>query len=304
MPRKEIEFKTTDQVTLRGWLYTPNSPPAQTPCLVMAHGWACIKEMELPKLAEHFTTHLPISVLIYDHRGFGASDTAPNCPRREIVPAEQVSDMSDAVTHAASLEAIDANRIGIWGYSFAGGHAISTGASDPRVKAVIAQNPVVSGWQNVRRLMSADSLEVANAAFAADRLARVRGEEPGRLPVAAADPSVPSSMPTAGAYKFFFEWEKKSDWKNDVTVRTCYLNLTHEPMGQVQYISPRPLLMVVAEKDVEAPADIALEAFSQAKEPKELQLVPEAGHFDMFDDGILAKTLEVQTAFLRRWLCS
>ncbi|CAK4030542.1 Hypothetical predicted protein [Lecanosticta acicola] len=114
MPRKDLQFKTVDQVTLRGWLYTPSSPSSsKLPCLVMAHGWSCVKEMELPKLAEHFIANLPTSVLVYDHRGFGASDTAPNCPVRELDPAQQASDMSDAVTYAASLPEIDPENIGI-----------------------------------------------------------------------------------------------------------------------------------------------------------------------------------------------
>lgn len=44
MPRRDIEFKTCDHVTLRGWFYTPTDAPAKLPCLVMAHGLGGLKE--------------------------------------------------------------------------------------------------------------------------------------------------------------------------------------------------------------------------------------------------------------------
>lgn len=139
MPRKEVSFKTTDRTTLRGHLFTPSANTGKLlPCLVMIHGWSCVQEMELPALAEQLTSALPIAVLTYDHRGFGASDAREGDPRREIVPAEQISDLNDAVTFVCGLEGMDPERVGVWGYSYGGGHAICAGAADPRVRVVVA----------------------------------------------------------------------------------------------------------------------------------------------------------------------
>ena len=52
-----------------------------------------------------------------------------------------------------------------------------------------------------------------------DRLSRMGGKEPARIPVVQENPLETSALPTADSYKFFSEWEKKSSWKNDVTVR-------------------------------------------------------------------------------------
>lgn len=38
------------------------------------------------------------------------------------------------------------------------------------------------------------------------------------LPVVAEDPMAPSALPTPDSWKFFSEWEKKSGWKNTVTL--------------------------------------------------------------------------------------
>lgn len=114
MPRKDIDFSTSDHVTLRGWLYTPSSADAgaKLPCLVMAHGFSAVKEMDLDTFAEHFTSHLKLACLVYDNRCFGASDGQP---RQEINPWLQMSDYSDAITYAQSLPEVNADKIGIWG---------------------------------------------------------------------------------------------------------------------------------------------------------------------------------------------
>jgi cephalosporin-C deacetylase-like acetyl esterase len=139
MPFKDIEFKTADDVTLRGWFVTPASFQGKLPCLVMAHGWTALKEMDLNTFAEYFTSNLPISCLVYDNRGFGDSDQRPDQPRHEIIPQLQQSDYSDAITYASSLPDVDPNRIGIWGSSYSGGHVLYVGAVDRRVKAVLSQ---------------------------------------------------------------------------------------------------------------------------------------------------------------------
>lgn len=53
----------------------------------------------------------------------------------------------------------------------------------------------------------------------------------------------------------------------------------NEPAHHIHHISPTPLLMTVAENDVLTPTDIALEAYTRAREPKQLQMLP-GGHFD------------------------
>jgi cephalosporin-C deacetylase-like acetyl esterase len=74
--------------------------------------------------------------LVYDNRNFGESDGEP---RHEIVPSVQQSDYSDAITYAQSLDDVNADKIGIWGSSYSGGHVLLVGATDRRVKAVLGQ---------------------------------------------------------------------------------------------------------------------------------------------------------------------
>lgn len=95
--------------------------------------------MGLDAVGEAFVGNLKLAVLIFDNRGFGASDAAPGQPRLEIIPADQISDFSDAITYAQSLPEVDPKKIAIWGSSYAGGHVLAVAAADKRVKAVISQ---------------------------------------------------------------------------------------------------------------------------------------------------------------------
>lgn len=66
-------------------------------------------------------------------------------------------------------------------------------------------------------------------------------------------------------------------------------------------ISPTPLLMTVAEHDVLTPTHLALEAYSRAREPKQLHILP-GGHFDGYSGPNFERNSSVQTEFLKRYL--
>ena len=166
--REDISFRTTDSVTLRGWLFKPDTTvDAKLPCLVMAHGFSAIKEMDLDAFAERFVAALTITCLVYDNRGFGASDTKDGAPRQEIIPSQQISDYQDAITYAQTRNDVDGSRIGVWGSSYSGGHVLMLGAVDRRIKAVLSQAPMVDGWVNFHRLIRPDYIAGLNAMFEA-----------------------------------------------------------------------------------------------------------------------------------------
>jgi cephalosporin-C deacetylase-like acetyl esterase len=170
MSRENIEFQTCDHVTLRGWFYKPTTAGAsetKLPCLVLSHGFSAVKEMDLNTFAEYFTSKLPLSCLVYDNRGFGASDAKDGQPRHEIIPSVQCSDISDAITYAQSRADVNVDKVGIWGSSYSGGHVLWVGAVDRRVKVVLSQVPCVSGWDNFHRLIRPDFVGGLNAMFQA-----------------------------------------------------------------------------------------------------------------------------------------
>jgi uncharacterized protein len=284
MGRLDIEFNA-EGVLLRGWFYRAEERAGRAPTVVMAHGFSAVKEMYLDAFAEVFVA-AGLNALVFDNRGFGASDGAP---RQEIDPWQQVRDYRHAITYAGTLDEVDATRIGVWGTSYSGGHVLVVGGIDRRVKAVAAQVPLVSGSANIAELVRADFRAGFRDMFDADRAARFAGDPPAMVPVVDEDPLAPSALPTPDSWTWFTETSKTRapSWRNEVTLRTVEMLGEYEPGAYIGRISPTPLLMVVAREDHLTPAHLAIDAYERAREPKRLVILP-GGHFDAYVAGFAA----------------
>ncbi len=293
--RTDVEFNAEGTI-LRGWLYRPEGVDEATPVpgIVMAHGFSAVKEMYLDAFAEVFAA-AGFAALVFDNRNFGASDGEP---RQEIDPWTQVRDYRHAVTYLQGLPGIDRERIGAWGTSYSGGHAIMVGALDKRVRCVVSQVPLVSGFKNIQRLVRSDFLPGLRGALDADRETRFQGKDPGMLPVVAEDPLAPSALPTPDSWQWFTETgrTRAPSWRNEATVRTLDMLMEYEPEASIDRISPTPFLMVVAAGDVLTPTDLAVAAYERAREPKRLVLLP-GGHFDAYTGA----DFELSSGAARDW---
>jgi len=269
MTRRDIEFNA-EGTTLRGWFYPAGGAgqgaAGTAPAVVMAHGFSAVKEMYLDKFAEVFAG-AGLNVVVFDNRCFGASDGEP---RQEIDPWAQVRDYRHAITYS-------------------GGHVMVVAAIDRRVKAVVSQVPLASGHDNLRALVRSDFIAGLREQFDADRLARFHGEPPAMVPVVDEDPLAPSALPTPDSWQWFTETGKNlaPAWRNEVTLRSVEMFTEYEPASYLPYISPTPLLMLVAFGDHLVPAELATAAFGHAHEPKQLIVLP-GGHFDAYVAGFAA----------------
>jgi dipeptidyl aminopeptidase/acylaminoacyl peptidase len=75
-----------------------------------------VKEHALERFARAFA-EAGFVVLVHDHRNFGSSDGAI---RHDIDPWRQIADWRRAISLIESLPEVDADRIGVWGTSYAG----------------------------------------------------------------------------------------------------------------------------------------------------------------------------------------
>ncbi|KAF2180872.1 alpha/beta-hydrolase [Zopfia rhizophila CBS 207.26] len=273
MPFRDIKFRTSDGVTLRGWFFTPESFIGKLPCLVMAPGYAAIIKMGISASAEYFTSKLRMSCLMYDNRGFGSSDVREGAPKREIIPHLQISDYSDAITYAQSLPEVDPNRIGV---------------------------PFTSGWENFNRTYRPEQIAALSKAFQEDRLDRAAEKEPRRIAVVDEKPGSLVAMPQEDSYAGY-----QSFWsmglENDITLKSVEALRSYEPGAAIHRISPTPLLMSIMDNDGVTPHDVALEAFNRAREPKQLKIL-HGGHFDPYIGESFESNIATQTKFLEKWL--
>ena len=154
------------------------------PVVVMAGGWCYVKELVQPHVARHFAD-TGLAAILFDYRNFGSSD---GTRRQHIDPNAQIEDYRNAISFAETLGEVDADRIGVWGLSYSGGHALILGATDPRVQLRLRADPR-------RRRLSQHAPRARH-----DRLPPVRAAAAGRpasaLPRRARTGSCPTPRPT------------------------------------------------------------------------------------------------------------
>lgn len=127
--------------------------------ILLCHGWGGPKS-HLSQTYAPFFCKGGFICLTFDYRGWFESDarittpdkqSAPDAsgyitvrgkPVREIVdPLDQNRDINNALDYLIGEPAVDADRLGLWGSSFGGGHVLYVAGHDPRIKAVVSQVP-------------------------------------------------------------------------------------------------------------------------------------------------------------------
>lgn len=274
--RRNIEFNASG-VKLRGWLYTPDSGSGPFPAVILAHGFTATKEMTLDRYAETFAKG-GLASLVYDNRNLGDSD---GMPRHEVDPVAQMRDYRDAISFAQSLTEVDSDRIGIWGTSYTGGTVLAVAAIDRRVKAVVSQVPFVNGFKNIQQFLRLSEMPAFVAMLEEDRVRRMNGEPSRYIKVTTDKPDEPAAFPGLRTHHYFHDFATRVPgikWENKVTLQSLDYLLEFDITGYVERVSPTPMMMIVSDKDSSTPADLALEIFHLAREPKELMVI-RADHY-------------------------
>jgi fermentation-respiration switch protein FrsA (DUF1100 family) len=263
----------------------------------MAHGFAGTKEHGLDRFAEAFA-QAGFVVLIHDHRNFGTSGGEL---RGDIDPWRQIADWRRAISFLETRPEVDPRRIGLWGTSYAGGHAIVLGATDRRLRCVVAQVPTISGYEQGLRRVSPDAFPALEHAFEEDERSQLRGEPLRRQAVVSGDNSVLAAYRSKDALDFYLQPVSAGLWENEIALRSTRAARMYEPGTWISRVSPTPLLVIVASEDKMTVTDLALAAYERALEPKRLALIP-GGHFDPYLGQFPLAKLQQQSGFAN--ICS
>lgn len=258
MKRETISF-ASEGVLLKGWLYSPGGE-GPFPAIALGHGFTGVKEGFLHHDYPGVFAAAGFIALAFDYPNSGESQ---GHLRGELDPIAQQRAYRDAITYIGQRDDVDAERIGVWGTSYGGGHVLTVAAVDRRVHCVVSQVPTISGSLNHLRRHTPAQLREKRSAFDQDRLSRFRGGAPAMVQ-ALADDNMFTRMPP----------ECSVHLDKSVTLRTMELYSEYEPASIIERISPTPLLMIIASDDDMTFTADELEAYSRAREPKSLFIVP------------------------------
>lgn len=290
--REDVEFDSGGE-RCAGWFYrAPGKGPH--PAVVLAHGFAAIREAGLEPFAARFAES-GISALVFDYRHFGASGGEP----RELLDIRsQLDDCRAALEFVRAIPGVDRNRIALWGSSFGGGHALTLAASERRLRAVVAQIPFVDGLVSLRITPPRQSLGLTLAALR-DLWRAAFGRTPYRVPVVGPPGSVVALGTPDAESGYLALFEPGVRWPNRVAARIFLSLLFYRPARHTPDIES-PLLVCVAEDDEVAPAAPALRAAARA--PRHEVRVYPGGHFDIYQPPVFDRVIADQVEFLRRHL--
>lgn len=296
-----IEFMSEGAV-LRGLLFRPNDLSVKPPVVIMAHGTSATLRMVADRYAAVFSRN-GMAVLLYDHRNFGMSGGEP---RQEINPWVQCRGYRDAVDFAQTLADLDSRRIALWGDSYSGGHVVVVAATDHRIKAIVAQCPVLG--ENLPLIeANQTNFEMLKDTLQNGAVAGTPETTTGPLPVVSCDQAgTPSLLKPIQAFRWFIDYGGRhgTGWENTVTRVIPNTPVPYHPVLCAPFVKAPALFMVSPEDEmVHADYKVAQVGFAHFSGPKQWYDIA-GGHFGLlyYPGELFDEASQIQARFLKRWL--
>lgn len=295
--RQNIEFESKGSVC-RGWLYIPDNLVGEktAPGIVMAHGFAGVKEMGLTEFAEHFEAAGFIT-LVFDYRFWGESEGEP---RNQIFALEMVEDYRNAITWLSGRSEVDSDKIGVWGTSYSGGLALYVGTFDRRIKAVVAQVPSALNSES-RRAKDPATWDRVGELLIQDRVERYKTGTVKYMKVVAPE-GEPCVLPGQDAYEEYMALKEFApNWRNEVTLESLEKIREFDPVSLIHLMTPTALLLIPGEKDNLVPIEAVMETYQRANEPKAISSLP-ITHFEVYHEPWRSKATDLAVEWYRQHL--
>lgn len=282
--RQKVSFVNRYGIRLTGDLYVPKNRDGKTlPALAVGGPFGAVKEQSSGLYANTMAERGYVA-LAFDPSFTGESGGEP---RNIASPDINTEDFSAAVDFLGLNPLVDRNRIGIIGICGWGGMALNAAAVDKRIKAV-----VTSTMYDMTRVMSKgynDSVTLEQRTQRLEQLSQQRWQD--------AEKGAPAYGPVmnelkGGEPQFLVDYHDyyrtprgfhpRSVNSNGSWSLTTPLSFMNMPiLTYIAEISPRPILFIHGEK---AHSRYFSEtAYAAAAEPKELLIVPNANHVDLYD---------------------
>ncbi len=285
---QKVEFKNLYEMKVVGNLFVPKNldKSVKNPALIVGHPMGAVKEQSAnlyaAKMAERgFVT------LSMDLSFWGESEGRP---RNSVSPDIYAEDFSAAVDYLGTRPFVDRKRIGVIGICGSGSFSISAAKIDPRIKAVATVSMYDMGAANRNGLANSVTLAQRKQILADAAEQRYVEFAGGERQYTSGTPDEFREDFSAIESEFydFYRTERGSNAETERGVHTTHPTLTSNvkfmnfyPFNDIETISPRPLLFIAGENAHSR--EFSEDAYKRAAEPKELYIVPDAGHVDLYD---------------------
>lgn len=283
---KKVTFKNRYGITLVADLYLPkNCPHERLPALAISGPFGAVKEQSSGLYAQTMAERGFVAIA-FDPSYIGESGGEP---RNIASPEINTEDFSAAVDYLSIQHFIDQNRIGIIGVCGFGGMGLNATAVDKRIKAV-----AVASMYDMSRVMAKgyyDKLPLEERTQMLEKMSLQRTEDAKKGSPTLGSRILPEKL-QGNEPQFVVDYfnyyrtprgfHPRSLNSNGAFTATTAISFMNMPLlTYIKEISPRPVLIIAGEKAHSR--YFSEDAYKAANEPKELMIIPNAVHTDLYD---------------------
>lgn len=283
---KKVTFKNRYGITLAADLYLPKTKETdKLPAIAISGPYGAVKEQAAGLYAQTMAER-GFATLAFDPSYTGESGGQP---RHVSSPEIFTEDFSAAVDYLGIQDNIDRDKIAIIGICGLGGMALNAAAVDKRVKAV-----VTTSMYDMTRVMAKgyfDKQGLKERTKILENLSQKRWDDAEAGEFSLSGEGLPEKLTGDEPLfvKHYFEYYKtergfhpRSVNSNSSWTTTNPLSFMNMPiMTYIDEISPRPVLIIAGENAHSK--YFSEDAYKAAAEPKELMIIPNGTHVDLYD---------------------
>ena len=286
---QKVTFKNQYQMTVAGNLFVPKTLDRKTrsPAIVVGHPMGAVKEQSAnlyaTKMAEQGFVTLSVDLAFW---GGSAGQ-----PRNAVSPDMYAETFSAAVDFLGAQAFVDGQQIGAIGICGSGSFVVSAAKIDPRMKAIATVSMYDMGSVNRNALNHSQTVEQRKQLISAAVDQRKVEYAGGALKYTSGTEHVltATTHPIQREFYDFYrtprgEYTPAGASPQTTTHPTLSSNvkfMNFYPFNDIETISPRPMLFITG--DQAHSKEFSEDAYKRAAEPKELYIVPGAGHVDLYD---------------------
>ncbi len=286
---QKVSFPTQYGLKVAGNLFVPKTLDRSKPvaAIVVGHPMGAVKEQSAnlyaAKMAEQGFVTLSLDLPFW-----GESEGQA---RQVVLPDLYAEAFSAAVDYLGLQPYVDRGRIGAIGICGSGSFVISAAKIDPRMKAIATVSMYDMGAASRDALNKSQTLEQRKAIIAQaaqQRWVEAAGGETKYTSGTDHELTADTHPIQREFYDFYRtprgEFTPKGASKQITTHPTLSSNIkfmNFYPFNDIETISPRPMLFITG--DQAHSKEFSEEAYRLAGQPKQLVVIPGAGHVDLYD---------------------
>jgi len=286
---QKVTFKNQYNMQVAGNLFIPKTLDrnAKNPAIIVGHPMGAVKEQSANLYAQKLADQGFVTLSL-DLSFWGDSEGRT---RNVVSPDIYAEDFSAAVDFLGTRPFVDRDRIGVLGICGSGSFVISAAKIDPRLKAIATVSMYDMGAVNrngLRHSMTLEQRKKAIAEAAEQRYAEFTGGQTKYTSGTVHELNENSTAIEREFYDFYRTPRGEYTPKGSSPKLTTHPTLTSNvkfmnfyPFEDIETISPRPMLFITG--DNAHSREFSEDAYKRAAEPKEIYIVPNAGHVDLYD---------------------